>query len=686
MPTTPQLLQFHLQDGAPTQDGPYIGADSDDPGKPASFSYSVLIEPLCDDAQGWCAGAVETILRHLRRRRGGVTSALERGALAVHQQLQQEQRAHQDGPPAGLGLACAALRGRELYLGLAGPTIAMLISNDGVETLSGTATGGSRRGLGIGREPVLRLYRRELDPSAIVLLAFSSVRSSVATAVLAEIAPDGPGAVLAQVYRNVLPGAEGHFAAAVVIPEGVARFGLARPINTGAHPVAAPPEGVEPASGASVASRTLAAPPIPQLPESLGLELRSPRRIQSRRLRSLTMSPFALAVTGTILAALAVGLVLWYLQAQAATSREARHAALQREATASYEAALTAPSRDAMRQKLLQSRDVADAATTLQRDVPETATLLEAIQARLTELNAATALAEPKVLADLRLNAAVTTAFRDPVLLGPDLTVLDEGADRIYRLPAGETAWRPEAPPALTPGRGGSPRGLRRLFWMPKGGLWQHDALLAFDESRILWEYRGGGSAPAGPAPAPSPTPSGADLEWRRVPLRGAAAWEAFQGAQGFNGNLYVLDPPSSQVWRYVPTDSGFDSERTGVLTAGGDLREAVDFAVDGDIYVLLRSGKVLKFSGGRPQGYPMDGLDRRLSGPAALFTSPDARGVYVADNGNQRVVVFDKVGVFQRQVLLPDSLPPLTDLLADETRGLLYLVGGRAVVVASLR
>ena len=31
-------------------------------------------------------------------------------------------------------------------------------------------------------------------------------------------------------------------------------------------------------------------------------------------------------------------------------------------------------------------------------------------------------------------------------------------------------------------------------------------------------------------------------------------------------GNLYLLDVKSNQVWRYLPGEGGFDSERTGLL------------------------------------------------------------------------------------------------------------------------
>lgn len=565
----------------------------------------------------------------------------------------------------------------------------MLIHPDGLEVLGGTRrpNQSARPALGVGPEPTLRLYRRELTPATTVLLAFSSVREVVAADGLLAAAPEGAEAVLTCIYREVATASS--FAAAALAWDDDAAAPQAPDLTVdrvapaevsapqpSAAPSSAPPE-LLPGPAAPVAPAMSPSPfttGAPQPPASLGLELRPPRRISSRRGRSLSISRTTGLLLITAVVALSLALLLWYFQAQAALSRESRAADLQAQAVALYEAALAAPNRAAMRQQLVQARAAAEAASAGPAAAPEAAALLHAVQERLTELDAAVPLAEPRVLVDLRQNAAGTPALRDPVLLGPALVVLDQGADQVYHLPPEAPAWPPEAPPTLPATRSASPRPLHRLLWMPQGGLWKRDTLLAFDESRALWEYN-----------RENTTGGSGEGAWRRVPVRDAAGWAALTAAWGFGGNLYVLDAPANQAWRYVPTDTGFDSERAGALTAGDDLREAIDLAVDGDIYVLLGSGSVLKFSGGRLQAFPMDGLDRPLAGPVALFTGAGAQQVYVADNGNRRVVVFDKAGIFQRQILLPAGLPPLVDLLADEGRGLLYLVGERQVLVAPL-
>ncbi|MBF8268260.1 MAG: hypothetical protein HW388_1768, partial [Dehalococcoidia bacterium] len=148
-------------------------------------------------------------------------------------------------------------------------------------------------------------------------------------------------------------------------------------------------------------------------------------------------------------------------------------------------------------------------------------------------------------------------------------------------------------------------------------------------------------------------------------------------------GNLYVLDSMGSQVWRYVPTDQGYDSERKGVL-GGVDLRDAVDVALDGDIYVLQRGGGIIKFSGGLPRVLSQDGIDRPLSNPVAIATAPGTRYVYVVDRGNQRIVLYNKDGLFKGQLVAP-SIGPAYDVYPDEAAGLLYILNDTGLYVASL-
>jgi hypothetical protein len=64
--------------------------------------------------------------------------------------------------------------------------------------------------------------------------------------------------------------------------------------------------------------------------------------------------------------------------------------------------------------------------------------------------------------------------------------------------------------------------------------------------------------------------------------------------------------------------------------------------------------------------------------------TGATARGVYVADPNNQRIVVFDKEGRFQRQ-LVSESFSGLTALAVDEALGKFWFIAGKKLYWAPL-
>jgi hypothetical protein len=132
--------------------------------------------------------------------------------------------------------------------------------------------------------------------------------------------------------------------------------------------------------------------------------------------------------------------------------------------------------------------------------------------------------------------------------------------------------------------------------------------------------------------------------------LRGAEGWVSADALAFDEGNLYVLDAQGGQVWRYLPTEAGFDSERTGVLSAV-DLEGAIGIAVSGDIYLLMESGEVRRFADGREVEFRLDGIDEPLLSPASLLPF-DEDTLLVVDRSNKRVVLFGFDGRFQMQLV----------------------------------
>jgi hypothetical protein len=125
--------------------------------------------------------------------------------------------------------------------------------------------------------------------------------------------------------------------------------------------------------------------------------------------------------------------------------------------------------------------------------------------------------------------------------------------------------------------------------------------------------------------------------------------WKQPGGLSIYNGNVYILDKSQNQILKYVNSDSGFVKANYFSSTSP-DLSKAVSIAIDSSIYVLTSDGNISKFTKGNPDTFTIAGLDASLSNPTRIYTNLNDTNVYVLDNGNSRIVVFDKSGNYKNQ------------------------------------
>jgi sugar lactone lactonase YvrE len=253
-------------------------------------------------------------------------------------------------------------------------------------------------------------------------------------------------------------------------------------------------------------------------------------------------------------------------------------------------------------------------------------------------------------------------SFDAMVVAAGNAYILDSKGGRVISVPLNNSA-----PPAtlFTEGQtyGGTPAKKPQFF------AWEGNEttgrLLVLDAERKLFAIR--------PGSLPEP-----------LALRRTNTWSSVAGIAAYDGNLYVLDPNGNKVHRYLTAANGFDSEPESILSGQVDLKDAIQLAVDGDIFVLKRTGEVLRFSQGASAKFALDGIDRELTGPNAMQVVAPTSEVYIADAGNKRVVVAGKDGVFRRQ-LVSSAFTDVRALGIDPLGGQLYVIVGDALLTAPI-
>ncbi|MDD4351664.1 MAG: hypothetical protein PHU71_01625 [Candidatus Gracilibacteria bacterium] len=137
---------------------------------------------------------------------------------------------------------------------------------------------------------------------------------------------------------------------------------------------------------------------------------------------------------------------------------------------------------------------------------------------------------------------------------------------------------------------------------------------------------------------------------------------------------LYFLDPSENEIWRYSPENDQYGEPSKKNI--GLDLSQAVDFGIDGAIYILNADGKVSKIYGDEQTPFEITGLIQALDSPRKIFVDQDeASGlVYILDQNNQRVVVTGKGGVYKAQYVF-EKIDNLIDLYANYDENILYVL-----------
>jgi len=356
---------------------------------------------------------------------------------------------------------------------------------------------------------------------------------------------------------------------------------------------------------------------------------------------------------------------------------------LQAQAQAQYDSALKMPTDVDVRRELEEALRIVRDGLALQSDNKDLQGLERRIVRKMEEIDKVELLHHTWKLRDLDDAPVSPTDSSRIVVQGIDVFVLNRGSSRVYQFllnDAGDAFVSADTNPILVQKgelRGGVTLGdIVDIAWLAAGGDRTLSTFVALERSGFLLAYD---------------PQTGIDV----LPVADSDTWLKPDAIGGYYGNLYVLDPLLGRLLKYVPEENAYTSPPSDYIAPNlnVNLIGAVDMAIDGNIYVLLAAGDVLKFDRGEPVAFPLQGLPSPMRSPTTIFVSgeqePDAAGyVYVGDTGNERILQFDKFGNYLRQFRVPagqEQLKGLRGLYVDEAKQRIFFLSGRTLWMASI-
>lgn len=157
---------------------------------------------------------------------------------------------------------------------------------------------------------------------------------------------------------------------------------------------------------------------------------------------------------------------------------------------------------------------------------------------------------------------------------------------------------------------------------------------------------------------------------------------------QAYSNKFYILDPENNQVWRYTRRRDKFDAAEAWNVNA--DVKNGVDFAIDGNIYVLNNDGYITKIYSGNREDFPIKRQPMQvMENPTKIYTELEMNQVYIMEPENRRVLVFQKDaktgGATYANQIIFDDVPDMRDLYVDKDTNKLYVLDATKVYEQAL-
>jgi hypothetical protein len=148
-----------------------------------------------------------------------------------------------------------------------------------------------------------------------------------------------------------------------------------------------------------------------------------------------------------------------------------------------------------------------------------------------------------------------------------------------------------------------------------------------------------------------------------------------------FSNTLYMLDTKNNQIWKYPISDSNL-AARSGYMKDDSiKLADAVDFSIDGSIFVVFKDGHIINLSRGTKTDFKLADIPKsytQMNNANKIYTDPDATSVYVLDTKNKRILEYSKNGQFNHQYILEDKLTKIESFIIQPKGSTGYIINDK--------
>lgn len=146
-------------------------------------------------------------------------------------------------------------------------------------------------------------------------------------------------------------------------------------------------------------------------------------------------------------------------------------------------------------------------------------------------------------------------------------------------------------------------------------------------------------------------------------------------------GNIYTLDPGVPTIWKYPASGQGVGQAQSWLKDSSLLDTNAIDMAIDGDVWVLHGTGTLMRLRQGLRAGFALETNNTPLTSAAGLAIGQENDVLFVYDSVNDRILEITKAGIFKREYTLDEQLV-VQDMAYCDTTDQLFLLSGNELFV----
>jgi hypothetical protein len=164
----------------------------------------------------------------------------------------------------------------------------------------------------------------------------------------------------------------------------------------------------------------------------------------------------------------------------------------------------------------------------------------------------------------------------------------------------------------------------------------------------------------------------------RILKLGGEEMWGSASQVQTYNGFIYIADEGANAIYKYMPGQVYEEPENWFPDDILVNLAGALSMEIDGDIWLLLGNGNIMRYESGEQLPFSLENSVGLAEEPIDMYVTQNEReNIYLVDAGDDRILVYDKNGVYLEQLRAAegDPLRGLSGLYIDEVDETMFIL-----------